>query len=154
MEREASTGALPEMGLGKVIAPEDLPASDGSPVNSEEGGELTDSPRRRSMPHGADQNDEGADIDLSAEEAHGRCRGALSAAVAIAAETELGVVCIRQSVAIAPRLAGIIGTVQAPTARTSMPAGSLREVLVDCEKEGPEAGGGRKRVIHRWVLRV
>ena len=154
MEREASTGALPEMGLGNVLAPELLPASNGPPVNTEERGKLTDSPRRRSVPHGADQNDEGADIDLSAEEAHGRCRGALSAAVAIATETEPGVVCIGQRVAIAPRLAGIIGSVQAPTARTSMPAGSLREVLVDREKEGPKAGGGRKRVIHRWVLRV
>jgi hypothetical protein len=42
-QRQASACNLPERSLGKVFAPEDLPASDGPSVSTEERGKLADS---------------------------------------------------------------------------------------------------------------
>ena len=51
-------------------------------------GKLTDPAWRRALPHGADQDDDGAQVDLGAEKAHRRWCDSLSAAVAIAAEAQ------------------------------------------------------------------
>src|SRR5580658_1523630 len=79
---------LPEWRLGKTFAPEDLPAGDGSAVSAESLGQLTDAAWRRSLAHGTDQDDDDAEIDLWAEEAHRRWRGSLPAAIAVAAKAQ------------------------------------------------------------------
>src|SRR5271165_6154026 len=79
---------LPEWRLRKAFAPEDLPAGDGPPVGAEACGKLTDAAWRRSLPHGADQDDDGAQVDLWPEESHRRWCRSLPAAVAVAAEAQ------------------------------------------------------------------
>jgi hypothetical protein len=49
---------------------------------------LTDTARCWPLPHGADQDDHGAKVDLSAEKTHRRRCRPLSAAVTITAEAE------------------------------------------------------------------
>ena len=90
LDNRRQTGAcdLPERGLGKVFAPEDLPASDGPSVGAEALGKLADSAWCRPLPHGADEDDDGAEVDLSAEEAYRRRCHSLPATVAIAAEAQ------------------------------------------------------------------
>src|SRR4051812_12834257 len=48
---------LPEGGVGKGVAPEDLPARDGAPVGAEVSGELADPAWGRPVAHGGDQDD-------------------------------------------------------------------------------------------------
>ena len=69
-----------------MFAPEGLPADDCAFVGIEAFGELTDSPRSGPLPHGADQDDDGGEVDLSAQEMHRRGRCSPPATVAIAAE--------------------------------------------------------------------
>jgi hypothetical protein len=40
------------------------------------------------LPHGVDDNDHGAELDLSAEESHRRGRGSFPATIAITAEAQ------------------------------------------------------------------
>src|SRR5271166_2385866 len=84
------TGAcnLPEGRLWEVFAPEGLPAGDRAFVGIEAFGELTDPPRAGSLPHGADQDDDSGQVDLSAQEAHRGGRRSLPATVAIATEAQ------------------------------------------------------------------
>src|SRR5260370_31214813 len=90
LENRYQTSAcdLPERSLRNVFAPEDLPASDGPFVSTEAFGELADSARLWPLPHGADQDDDGAQVNLSAQEAHRWWRRSLPATVAIAAEAQ------------------------------------------------------------------
>ena len=60
--------------------------SDGVAVSAEVFGKLADSARCRPLPHGADQDDDGAQVDLWAKEANRRGRYSLPANVTIAAE--------------------------------------------------------------------
>src|SRR5277367_2264131 len=79
---------LPEGRSWEVFAPEGLPTGDGAFVGSEAFGQFTDPPPVRPLPHRADQDDNGAQVELSAQEAHrGRCRS-LSAIFAITAEAQ------------------------------------------------------------------
>src|SRR5271166_6952981 len=85
---QTSACDLPEGRVGEVFAPEDLPAGNRAFVGTEAFGELTDPPRRGPLPHGADEDDDGGQVDLSAQEAHRpRCRP-LPATVAIAAKAQ------------------------------------------------------------------
>ena len=94
-----------------MVAPEDLPASDGPAVGAEESGEFADASRRWSLPHGADQDDDGAKVDLWAEEPHGRRCDSLAAPIAVAAEAEANPLRLGELDGGAPRLAGVVGTV-------------------------------------------
>jgi hypothetical protein len=85
---QVGASSLPEWCLGKMFAPEDLPTGDGLPVSAESLGELSDAAGCWTLPHGADQDDDDAEINLWAEESHRRRGHSLSATVTIAAETE------------------------------------------------------------------
>ena len=61
----------------------------------------------------------GADLDLSAEEQNGRRCRSPSAAVAIAAEAESGLVCTWQRIGISPRLASALSQVSLGVGRFS-----------------------------------
>jgi hypothetical protein len=61
---------LPEWCLREMFAPEDLPAGDGPAVDAEALGQLTDATWRGPLPHGADEDDDDAEIDLWTEEAY------------------------------------------------------------------------------------
>jgi hypothetical protein len=76
------------MGLWEVLAPEHLPASDGPAIGAEACGELTDAAWCGPLPHGADQNDDGAQVNLGAEEAYRRRCHSFPAVIAIAAKAE------------------------------------------------------------------
>ncbi len=149
------TGAcdLPEWCLGKQIAPEDLPASDGPPVDTETGGEFAETTRCRPLPHGADKDNEGGDEDLSSEEANRRRCHSLPAAVAIAAEAQSDALWLGHLIGIAPRLPGIVSRVQTSTTGTALLAGRLRKILVDCKKERPKPGVAKEILIHGRILR-
>src|SRR5271166_722958 len=150
---ETSACDLPEGRVGEVFAPEDLPAGNRAFVGTEAFGELTDPPRRGPLPHGADQDDDGGQVDLSAQEAHRpRCRP-LPATVAIAAEAQPEALGIRKPGGSTPGLAKVVGAVPAATTRTALLAGVLREIFVDCQQERPEAGGGGQIEVHGRVLR-
>ena len=101
----------PEVALGKVVAPEHLPAGDRPPVDVQESRDVTDPLRGWSVPHGADQNDEGAEVNPSTKKTNGRWRGSLSAPVSIAGETESGLVGVGHRVGATARLAGVVGAV-------------------------------------------
>ncbi len=137
------TGAcdLPEGCLWEVFAPEDLPADDCAFVGTEACGKLTDPAWCRPLPHGADQDDDGGQVDLSAQEAHRRRRRSLPATVAIAAEAQSDEPGLRKLGGSALGLARVVGAVQAATARAAFIAGFGREIFVDCPQERPEAGG-------------
>ena len=77
---------LSERYLRKVFAPEDLPASDGPLIGAEASGQLADTTRCWPLPHGADHDDDGAQVHLRAEKAYRRRCRPLPAAIAIAAE--------------------------------------------------------------------
>ena len=85
---------LPERCLRKVLAPEDLPASDGPPVGAELRGKFADTPWRGPLPHGADEDDDDAEIDLWTEETYRRRCDSLPAAIAIAAEAQSEALCL------------------------------------------------------------
>lgn len=84
----ATARHLPEWCLWNTFSPEDLPSRDGPSVGAEEAGKLADSARRGPLPHGAHQDDHGAEVHLWAEKTHGRWCDPLAAAVAIATEAE------------------------------------------------------------------
>ena len=79
---------LPEGRLWEVLAPKGLPAGDCAFVGAEAFGEVTEPAWIGSLPHRADQDDDGAQVDLSAEEAHRGGRRPLPATVAITAEAQ------------------------------------------------------------------
>src|SRR6266403_607252 len=74
---------LPERCLRELLAPEDLPASDGPSVGAEAHGKLADPAWCRSLPHGADEDDDDAEIDLGTKEADRRRGDSLPATVTI-----------------------------------------------------------------------
>src|SRR5271169_1113675 len=150
---ETSACDLPEGRLWEVFAPERLPTGDCAFVGAEAFGELADPPRGGPLPHGADEDDDGGQVDLSAQEAHRAGRRSLPATVAIAAEAQSEALGLRKLGGSAPRLALVVGTVEAATTRTALLAGFLREIFVDCQQERPEAGGPGQIVIHGRVLR-
>ena len=84
--RQPTTGDFPESRLREVLLPEDLPARNGPPIGTEEPGEFGDSARRRSLPHGGDEDDDGTEINLPAEKPHRWRRDSLAAPVTITAE--------------------------------------------------------------------
>src|ERR1700730_12199994 len=151
---QASAGELPEGGVGEGVAPEDLPARDGAPVGAEVSGQLAEPAWGRPVAHGGDQDDDDGEVDLSSEEAHRRRRRPLAAAVSLAAEAQSGLVAFGKRVGPAPRLPGVVGTVQSPAAGTGLLAGGLGQIFVDRDEERPESGVGGQAVIHRRVLRV
>jgi hypothetical protein len=144
---------LPERCLRKLLAPQDLPASDGPPVGAESPGQLTDSAWRRPLPHGADYDDDDAEVDLWAEEAHRRRCRSLPATLAIAAEAQPETLCLGKLERSAPGLPKIVGAVEMSAARTCVLAGRLCKISVDGEKNRPQSGGAGQIVIHRQVLR-
>ncbi len=149
---EATTRKLPEPRPGKVLLPKDLPAGDGSPVGAEESGKLADSPRRRPLPHGRNQDHHGTEVNLPAEKPNRwRCHP-LATTVPIATEAEPQAVWLGEIIATA-RLAGILGRVQPAAARARLLAGIVGEVLVDRKKKRPEAGVARQIMIQSRVLR-
>jgi hypothetical protein len=154
LEKRYQTGAsdLPERCLGKVLAPEDLPASDGPTVGAEASGKLADSTWRRPLPQGADQDDDGAQIDLGAEEADRRGCHSLPATVTIAAEAQSDSQWLGYLKWCAAWLSEVIGTVQASAAGTGFLAGRLGKILVNGKKHRPKPGGARQIVIHDRVL--
>jgi hypothetical protein len=97
---------LPERCLGKVFAPEDLPTSDGPAVGAEAIGQFTDAVWCRPLPHGADQDHDGAQVDLWTEEAYLRRCHPLPATVTIAAEAQSEALGLGKLVPSAPRLGG------------------------------------------------
>jgi len=105
------TGAcnLPEGRLWEVFAPEALPAGDRAFIGAEAFGELADPPRVWPLPHGADEDDNGGQVDLSAQEAHGAGRCSLPATVAIAAEAQSEALGLRKLDGSAARLPKVIG---------------------------------------------
>ena len=155
LDNRLQTGAcdLPEQCPGKLIAPEDLPASDGASVDAETVGEVAETTWCRPLPHGADKDDEGGDEDPSSEEANRRRCHSLPAAVAIAAEAQSDALWLGYLIGITPRLPRIVGSVQASTTGTPLLAGGLRKILVDCKKERPKPGVARQILIHGRVLR-
>jgi hypothetical protein len=90
LDKRYQTGAfhLPERRLGKVFAPEDLPASDGSSIGTEAFGQLADSARCRPLPQGADNDDDDAQVNLRTEERYRRRCHSLPATIAITAEAQ------------------------------------------------------------------
>jgi len=151
---QAGLRAFPEWCLRKVFAPEDLPAGDGLSIDAEAFGKLTGLTWRRPLPQSADQDQEGAQVDLPAEEAHrGWCRS-LPAAVATAAEAQPDAQRLGQLDGGAPGLPKIVGTVEGSAAGTAVLADRFRKVLVDGEKDQPEPGGARQIVVHGRVLRT
>ena len=71
-----------------------------------------------------------------------------AATVAVAAETQPGVVLLGQSLAT-PWLARKVGTVQPAAARARLLPRGLGEILVNRKKKQPEAGPARQIMIHR-----
>jgi hypothetical protein len=155
LENRCEAGAcdLPERCLREVLAPEDLPASDGPSVGAEAQGKLADPAWCRSLPHGADEDDEDAEIDLWTKEADRRRGDSLPATVTIAAEAQSEALWLGKLEGSTPRLAEIVGAVQASAARARFLAGLLCKVLVDRQKDRPQSGGARQIVIHGRVLR-
>src|SRR5208282_3108373 len=150
---EMGTSDLPERCLRKVFAPEDLPASDGPTVGTEASGKLADPVWFRSLPHGADEDNDDAQVDLWTEEADRRRCHSLPATVAIAAEAQSEALWLGKLEGSAPWLPEVVGAVQMSAARTRVLAGGLGKILVDRKKERPEAGIARQIVIHGRVLR-
>ena len=136
-----------------MVAPGGLPAGDRAFVGTEAFGELTDPSRSGPLPHGADQDDDGGEVDLSAQEARRGGRRSLPVAVAIAAEAQSEALGLGKLDGSALGLARVVGAVQAATARAALVAGFGREIFVDCPQVQPEAGGTEKFVIHGRVLR-
>lgn len=152
-EHQAGACDLPELRLGKMFAPEDLPASDGPTVGAEACGKLTDAAWGGSLPHGTDEDDDGTQVDFGPEEPHRRRCDPLAAAVAIAAEAQPEALAFGELHGSAPRLPQVIGGMEASATGTGFLASFLREVLVDREKDRPESGDTRQIVIHGRVLR-
>ena len=71
-----------------MFAPEELPASNGLWIGAEALRKLANPAWRRPLPQCADEDDDGAQVDLPAEEAYRRRRRSLPATVAIAAEAQ------------------------------------------------------------------
>ena len=152
--RPAPTGRLrpSRMASEQSLAPEDLPAGDGPAVGAEACGKLTDAAWRRSLPHGADQDDDGTQVDLWPEESHRRrCDSLLP--VAVAAEAQSEALLLGELAGSAAWLPRVVGGVQASAAWTCLLAGFLCKVLVNRQKERPEPGGTWQIVIHDRVLR-
>src|SRR4029077_1552826 len=149
---EASTRDLPERGLRNVVAPECLPSRDGRCVSTKECRKLTHSPRRRSLPHGADQDHHGPQVDLSAEKAHRRRRHPPSATVAVTAEAEPAVILLWEMIGAAPRCSRVVGTVQATAARASLLPSTFSQVLVNRQEEGPETRTSMQLMRYHGVL--
>jgi hypothetical protein len=149
---EASTRDLPERGLRNVVAPECLPSRDGRCVGTKECRKLTHAPRRRSVPHGADQDHQSTKVDLPAEKSYRRRREPLSAAVAITAEAEPVVILLWEMIGAAPRCARVVGTVQATAARASLLPSTFRQVLVNRQEEGPETRTSMQLMRYDGVL--
>ena len=116
-------------------------------------GELTDPPWRGPLPHGADQDDDGAQVYLSAQEAHRRGHRSLPATIAVTAEAQSEALELGYRDGRSSRLPKIVGRVQASPAGTAFLAGFLGEIFVDRQQKRPEAGGGGQIVIHGFVLR-
>ncbi len=135
---EATACKFPERRLRNGVASEGLPSRDGRPVSTKKGRKLADSARRRTLPHGADQDHHRTKVDLSAEKTDRWRRHPLPAAVAIAAEAEPAAILLRQMIRRAPRRARVVGAVEATTARASFPPSRIGQVLVNRQKERPE----------------
>jgi hypothetical protein len=71
-----------------LLTPEDLPVSDDPAVGTEACEELMDTAWSGSLPHGADEDDDDAEMNLRTEEAYRRWGDSPPAALAIAAEAQ------------------------------------------------------------------
>ncbi len=96
------------------------------------------SARRWSLPHRADQDDDGTNVDLSAEKTHGRWCQRPSASITITAEAEPAAVLLGRVTQAAPRCSRVIGTMQATAARGPPPSSAFGQVFVDRQRERPE----------------
>jgi hypothetical protein len=92
---DATSCKFPERRLRNVVTPEGLPSRDGRPVNTKQRRKHVDPARRWTLPHGADQNHDSTEVDLSAEKTDRWRRHPLPAAVAIAAEAEPAAILLR-----------------------------------------------------------
>ena len=136
-----------------MIAPQCLPTGNGLVVGTESLGKLSDAARSWPLPHGADQNDNDAEINLGAEESHRRRGHPLSATVTIAAKTEPQALWLGELFERAAWFTQIVCSVQASAAVASILAGGFGKVVVDGQKDGPESSGARQFVIHGRILR-
>ena len=84
--QQPTTGDFPERRLRDLLLPEDLPSRDGPPIGTKEPRELGNSTWRGLLSHGRDEDNDGTEINLSAEKPHRRRRDSLAAPVAITTE--------------------------------------------------------------------
>ena len=105
------------------------------------------------MSHSADEDDDGAQVDLATEEAHRRWCRSLPATVAIATEAQSDAHEIEKPGGDAAGIPQIVGRVEASPTGTSVLANRVRKILVNCEKAPPESGVAGQIVIHGRVLR-
>ena len=134
----AAHGQFSRRASAKLFAPEGLPPSDGCCVDIEQPRKLADPPRRWSLPHRADQDDHGSEVNLPAEEPH-RWRGRpLSTSVTIAAEAEPVAILLGQIARATPRCSRVIGAVEASTARACVTPSAFGQVLINRPEKGPE----------------
>jgi len=149
---EASSCNFPERRLRNVVAPEGLPSRDGRPINTKERRKLADPARPWTLPHCADQDHHGTQVDFSAEKTDRWRRHPLPAAVAIAAEAKPAAILLRQMIRPAPRCPWVVGAVEATTARASFLPSRMGQVLVNRQKERPETPTSMQLMPYHGVL--
>jgi hypothetical protein len=150
---ETTARGFPEGRQRKTFSPEGPPTIDRASVGIEEFGEFPDSSRRRTLPHGGDQDDDSAEINLSAEKTDRPRSHPLAASVALAAEAMPPEVNSRQIIRPTPRLPRVVSPVQPPTARTGVLASSLGKFLINIGQKQPETSIANQIMVHRGVLR-
>ena len=107
----ATASDFPELRLRKVFLPKDLPPGEGLPVGTEEPRQLTYTAWGGALLHGGEQDDDGTEVNLAAQEPdRWRCHP-LSATIAIAAEAKPVAVLVRQAIGTASRPPRIVGAV-------------------------------------------
>ena len=105
------------------------------------------------MPHGGDQDDDGAEVYLPTEESRRRWCHPLPATVAVTAETQPVAVRFGQIIRTSPRISRVVGAVQTTAARTRVLVRGLGKILIDRKKKQPETSIAKQIMIHRRVLR-
>jgi hypothetical protein len=151
--RTSTARDFPESRQRKVLSPEGPPTVDRAAVGAEELGEFPDSSRRGTLPHGGDQDDDGAKINFSAEKTDRPRSHPLAASVALETEAMPPEVNGRQIFGSTPRLSEVVSPVQLPTARAGVLASSLAKVLIDIGQKQPETSIANQIMVPRGVLR-
>jgi hypothetical protein len=103
------------------------------------------------LAHGADEDDDRAEVKLSAKKAYGGGRDSLTTTVAIAAEAQTALIGIGERLVPvgAAGLARIFGRVETAAARrAAFLPGNIGEIAIDGVKKVPESGAARQFVVH------